>query len=153
MLPQRRGQRTAPPPSPFELHQLAYAAYTACAIFSCIFQLWYDGIHESTPLLEIPTSALVELLATAGGQLCVLNLCVSFVVLALHTMQHLVFGKLRSIEWTRIWERLISYLMGQLVILGAVVEPDVAELVMWGCFSALVGLLAVYAGARTRART
>ena len=31
-------------------------------------------------------------------------------------------------------------------LLGAVVEPDLAELVLWFAFSALVGLLGMYAG-------
>ena len=46
----------------------------------------------------------------------------------------------------RFWERLINFLMGQLVVLGAVVEPDVAELLLWGSFAVFVGLLSLYSG-------
>ena len=42
------------------------------------------------------------------------------------------------------WERLVSYLMGQLVVLGAVVEPDIAELGFWSAFSGLVGVLGLF---------
>ena len=48
-------------------------------------------------------------------------------------------GKLRVAEWQRLWDRLLNYSMGQLVILGAVVEPDVGELLLWTAFSAAVG--------------
>ena len=60
--------------------------------------------------------------------------------------------KLRTIEWQRLCERLVSYVMGQLVVIGAVVEPDIAELGLWGGFSAIVGVLGVYAGARGRGK-
>jgi len=46
----------------------------------------------------------------------------------------------------RFWERLVNFLMGQLIVLGAVVEPDLAEMVLWGSFTALVCLLGMYAG-------
>ena len=50
----------------------------------------------------------------------------------------------------RLWERLINYTMGQLVVLGAVVEPDLPELLLWFTFSACVGVLGLYSGAVTR---
>ena len=53
----------------------------------------------------------------------------------------------RSLPRTqRFWERLVNFLMGQLVVLGAVVEPDLAEMMLWGSFTALVCLLGMYAG-------
>ena len=36
--------------------------------------------------------------------------------------------------------------MGQLVIVGAVVEPDLAELLLWSCFTAVVGIISIYSG-------
>ena len=36
--------------------------------------------------------------------------------------------------------------MGQLVIVGAVVDPDVAELLLWSGFTAFVGLIGIYSG-------
>ena len=90
------------------------------------------------------------LIASGGGQLCVFNLCISLSVLAIFSLQRLVFGKLRTIEWQRLWERLLSYLMGQLVVLGAVVEPDVAEFGLWGGFSLIIGVLGLYAGTPCR---
>ena len=61
-------------------------------------------------------------------------------------MQWYVFGKLRVAGWQRLWDRLLNYSMGQLVILGAVVEPDVGELLLWTAFSAAVGVLSVSSG-------
>ena len=46
----------------------------------------------------------------------------------------------------RLWDRLINYTMGQLVIVGAVVEPDLAELLLWSCFTVVVGLIGIYSG-------
>jgi len=50
------------------------------------------------------------------------------------------------VELTRLWERLINYSMGQLVVLGAVVEPDLPELLLWLAFAAFVGCLGLYSG-------
>ena len=36
--------------------------------------------------------------------------------------------------------------MGQLVIVGAVVEPDLAELLLWSCFTAVVGIISITRG-------
>ena len=41
---------------------------------------------------------------------------------------------------------MINYTMGQLVIVGAVVEPDLAELLLWSCFTAVVGVIGIYSG-------
>lgn len=46
----------------------------------------------------------------------------------------------------RLWERLINYTMGQLVVLGAVVEPDLAEFLLWLTFAAFVGFLGLCSG-------
>ena len=66
--------------------------------------------------------------ATPIGLCAALNLFLGGLLCASRLVQWYVFGKLRVAEWQRLWDRLLNYSMGQLVILGAVVEPDVGEL-------------------------
>ena len=85
-------------------------------------------------------------LSTPFGQICVANLLFVVAAFAVRSMQWFVFGRLRVAEWQRLWDRLINYTMGQLVIVGAVVEPDLAELLLWSCFTAVVGVIGIYSG-------
>ena len=115
--------------------------YVFCATLMCLT----CSLDLQQPAPSV-LSALAALLGTNMGQFCVINLCVSVTFLWLRGLQLLVFGRLRSVEWQRFWERLATNLMGQLVVLGAVVEPDLAELCLWGGFSALIGVLSLCAG-------
>ncbi|KOO24233.1 e3 ubiquitin-protein ligase amfr, partial [Chrysochromulina tobinii] len=91
-------------------------------------------------------ATLVCVCRTRAGQVAVLSILLAIGLQVLRVMQYAVFGRLRVIEWQRFWERLVNFLMGQLIVLGAVVEPDLAEMVLWGSFTALVCLLGMYAG-------
>lgn len=140
-------QATAARRGRIHIDQAAYPyVYCLLSILACFTAEYQAGVDASM------LSGLIILLGSGIGQLCVLNLCISSVLLALHGMQRLIFGKLRTVEWHHIWERFLSYLMGQLVVLGAVVEPDMAELSLWGGFSLLVGVLGLYAGRRRACR-
>ena len=121
-------------------------AYAVASLACCLCAQWLQDVDA-----VLHVSGLLELLSTGMGQLCVVNLCVSALCVGMHALQRAVFGKLRAIEWQRLWDRLLSFLMGQLVVLGAVVEPDVAELALWGGFSTFVGLLSLSAGAQRSA--
>ena len=101
------------------------------------FSLYADGQRFAS---------LIAMLSTTSGQLTIFNLSIATFALVLHLLQLVVFGKLRAIEWQRLWERLASYAMGQLVVLGAVVEPDLAELAFWSGFATIVGFLGLYSG-------
>jgi len=127
-------------------HDLAAASTASYTLLSCIACVLLE-VHEG---IEAPgeISALLALLSSGMGQLCVANLAVSIAILAAQIVQRTIFGKLRAIEWQRLWERLVAYVMGQLVVLGAVVEADAAEILMWGGFAAVIGVLGLYAGTR-----
>ena len=125
-------------------HSSSTAVYAGLSALACAAALINEGAEPFS------AAGLFVLLGSSVGQLCLTNLCVSVWLLTLHGLQRTVFGRLRAIESQRLWERLVSYLMGQLVVLGAVVEPDLAELALWASFSTLVGVLGLYAGARPK---
>lgn len=145
----RMPQRPQAPPTPryFPATQrllskvpptLAYFAVSAAACWACAVA---DDVSAPSLL-----SGVFALIGTHAGQISVANLVISTALLSLRVLLWAVFGRLRSIEWQRFWERMASYLMGQLVVLGAVVEPDLAEFCLWGGLSASVGLLGLCAG-------
>ena len=101
------------------------------------------GLAPPAPTL---LSTLLVVCATPIGLCAALNLFLGGLLCASRLVQWYVFGKLRVAEWQRLWDRLLNYSMGQLVILGAVVEPDVGELLLWTAFSAAVGVLSVSSG-------
>lgn len=121
---------------------LAYAGTCTLACLAC--SLGDGGLADGGPITK-----LVSILGTMHGQLAVVCLFASIFLLGLRTAQWFIFGNLRAIEWQRFLERLLNYVMGQLLTLGAIIEPDVPELVLWGGFSILVGFLSIYAGERT----
>lgn len=124
---------------------LGLAVYVVVASSACVLLQIHEGVEDAGAF-----SAFIALLASSVGQFLVINMLVSLALLSHNVLQQAIFGKLRAIEWQRLWERLVSYVMGQLIVLGAVVEPDMAEMGLWGSFSALVGLLGLYAGAPLR---
>ncbi|KAL1503646.1 hypothetical protein AB1Y20_012120 [Prymnesium parvum] len=117
-------------------------AYTSLSALLCA------AFAATSEAAQAPTllSALIMMCGHWFGQLLVVNLVVGLLISFTRLVQWLVFGRLRMVELTRLWERLINYTMGQLVVLGAVVEPDLAELLVWLAFAALVGFFGLYSG-------
>ena len=132
------------PPSPRSSH----FAPLLCGYISGCLVLCAVCVLASVEATNAPSylSMLLVVCCSTVGQLAVLNLLIGVVVVLVRAIQWLIFGRLRIAEWQRVWERLMHYAMGQLVILGAVVEPDWAELVLWTSFAVLNGALALYSG-------
>ena len=117
------------------------SAYVAAAGLACVACGVRQGVSAPSP-----PAALLALIGTQLGQAAVLNFALGVSLGTLRVAQWLIFGKLRIIEWQRLWERMLNYTMCELVILGAVVEPDLPELVLWVSFSCVIGICSLYAG-------
>lgn len=93
-----------------------------------------------------PLSSLIVLGSTMAGQLALANVCLGGAVLWFSYVQRLVFGPLRVAEWHASWERLVHFTVSQAVLIGAVVEPEWSEMVLWIGLAMLVGVIALYSG-------
>lgn len=91
-------------------------------------------------------SMVIALCFTQFGLMTLFTSFSCVLTLVLHQLQRLTFGSLRIIEWQRLGESMINYTTGQLVILGAVVEPDLAEFGLWATFSLIIGALGAFSG-------
>lgn len=61
-------------------------------------------------------------------------------------MAHACFGVLRDAEVDLLKERLLNYALFKVVFLGAILEPDMAELLVWSSCFAFLGLLRLLGG-------
>lgn len=104
------------------------------------------AVSEPARRAPTPLAALLVLGSSAGGQLLLANACLAVAVLSIRWVQWLVFGPLRASEWQRSWERLVHFFMGQLVLIGAVVDADCGEMLLWSGLAVVVGLLGLYSG-------
>jgi hypothetical protein len=103
---------------------------------------------SSAPVWAAPTplSALIVLGSTTAGQLALANVGLGAVFLWLSYVQRLAFGPVRVAERHAFWERLAHFTVSQAVLIGAVVEPEWNEMLLWVGVAVLVGVIALYSG-------
>eukprot|EP00947_MAST-08B_sp_MAST-8B-sp1_P000646 g646.t1 len=73
--------------------------------------------------------------------LVLLNAFVAGLVLLFKVTVWGFFGKMRELERKALQERLVSYLLFKVVFVGAVLEPDVREFLVWVVWFAVLGFL------------
>ena len=120
---------------PLEKLAGAYLSASVVAVGCCLAR----SEHAPPALLPLGAS-LLQLLASPSGQLALANLLMSACISCMCGVTRAMFGALRPVEARRFADRLLHYAMAQLVILGAVVEPDWTELILWATVSALAGV-------------
>jgi len=118
------------------------AYISTCTALSFAYALTSEEAQAAPSLLSLT----LALLCTSVGQLALFNAFFALTVGGLRLLQFFVFGSLRVVEWQRLWDSLIHLMMGQLVVLGAIVEPDWAELLLWTGFAIFNGALALLSG-------
>ena len=71
--------------------------------------------------------------------LLVANMAANCVLLTFKSVLFLILGKLRDIERSSLNEQIINYVLFKVVFIGAVLEPDVIELLLWSSWFCLIG--------------
>ena len=127
---------------------LAIAAYTAgllnesgptkvAAITSQLLRTT-DVYNIQSKLLDwtvhAATSSHVSLLANV-------NLCFAGVLMLFHLVCYLFLGELRLIEEYNLRERTINFLLFKIIFVGAIVEPELLELLCWASCFVVLGLI------------
>jgi hypothetical protein len=121
----------------------AAVAYFGGIAVSCVAVYAFCVPARAAPT---PLSSLIVLGSTMAGQLALANVCLGGAILWCSYVQRLAFGSLRVAEWHAAWERLVHYTVSQAVLIGAVVEPEWSEMLLWVGLAVLVGVIALYSG-------
>lgn len=95
-------------------------------------------VHIMYELLRHFSTSEIKLLIFA-------NMIANFVILTFKSVLFFVIGNMRDIEKTALNEYAINYLLFKVVFIGAILEPDVIELLLWSSWFCLIGFFKMLA--------
>eukprot|EP00123_Amoebidium_parasiticum_P001572 comp12699_c0_seq1/m.7795 comp12699_c0_seq1/g.7795 ORF comp12699_c0_seq1/g.7795 comp12699_c0_seq1/m.7795 type:complete len:658 (-) comp12699_c0_seq1:525-2498(-) len=125
---------------------LSLQAYTALSVVAAAAAIshavqrvgvWPSGSH---PLLLVMGAMFRD-------KLCVVtmvNMAYTLLLWLAKALQAIIFGQLRVIESQHMYDRLLNYLMYKIMFIGAILEPDLKELVVWTTWFSFLGFLRVF---------
>eukprot|EP01134_Creolimax_fragrantissima_P000716 CFRG0716T1 len=120
--------------------------YTALSVGVTAVGISY-ALNKAEPWHDESSVVLYLLKAIISEKLCVLMLVnMTYVVLlwVAKLVQYVFFGELRPVESQQMYDRLLNYLMFKIMFVGAILEPDMKELVVWTTWFSILGFLRVF---------
>jgi len=94
-----------------------------------------------------PPSIYTVILQILEGKvriLVILNMFACIAFLLVYGLIRLFFGKLRATEKKQVQERMISYMTFKAVFLGAILEPEIFDMMVWLAWFLLIGFLKMF---------
>eukprot|EP00276_Gloeochaete_wittrockiana_P005160 CAMPEP_0184658560 /NCGR_PEP_ID=MMETSP0308-20130426/25923_1 /TAXON_ID=38269 /ORGANISM="Gloeochaete witrockiana, Strain SAG 46.84" /LENGTH=367 /DNA_ID=CAMNT_0027097651 /DNA_START=87 /DNA_END=1187 /DNA_ORIENTATION=+ len=112
-----------------------FVAYAGASVLATALAA-VQAAYEPEPWRQFPESKL--------NQLILVNLGYSLLFLIGKITQWFFFGKLRVIESQAVYERLLTYVLFKVVFLGAIVQPELKEYLLWTSWFAVFGFLKTF---------
>jgi autocrine motility factor receptor len=116
------------------------AAYTSVSVLATAISL---GTVYSSSNHDLPET-LKNIFKSRIHILIVVNMAYNLLFLFGKLVQKVFFGNLRDAEIQNLSDRLLTYVLFKIVFVGAVMEPDLKNLLIWTSWFSILGFLKIF---------
>eukprot|EP01122_Echinamoeba_exundans_P013258 TRINITY_DN5757_c0_g1_i1.p1 TRINITY_DN5757_c0_g1~~TRINITY_DN5757_c0_g1_i1.p1 ORF type:complete len:665 (-),score=93.29 TRINITY_DN5757_c0_g1_i1:21-2015(-) len=126
---------------PIRLAGQRLALYTAISFGFAIFSFW--RAWNATDSVD---GALTLISRSSGYCFIFINLAFNIALLCAKLTQYVFFGPVSEEEGNKMWDRMVNYLLWKVLVVGAILEPSMTDLVVWTIWFSFVGLMHTFCG-------
>jgi hypothetical protein len=123
---------------------ITLAVYTAGLLNAAGFATLYNTFLLTTPAkfkLSFLDWTVQAAQVSRLSLLANLNACLAGVLIIFNATCHLFLGELRLIEEYNLRERIINFVLFKIIFIGAIVEPELLELMCWASCFVILGVI------------
>ena len=114
-----------------------YTAFSVVAAALCLGSA-FQNAHSFPEMVSYVFSSKLRVLIFV-------NFAYNLLFLLGRTTQHFFLGALRTVETQSIYERLVHYVLFKIVFVGAVLDAELKELLVWCAWFSILGFLKLFA--------